>query len=320
MKTTHTQPHVFVVIVNWNGKNDTLTCLASLKKLNAHFGKTHGKQNSKFEVVVVDNGSTDDSARVIQEKHPWAIILTTGENLGFTGGNNVGIRYALREEADYIWLLNNDTIVDSGALSVLNAFEDSASGIAGSKIYFAPGKEYHRDRYSPRERGRVFWYAGGVIDWANMYASHRGVDAVDNGQYERLEQTPFITGCSMMVKRGVFEKIGLLDDRFYLYLEDVDFCLRAKKHGYSLWYVPSSIVWHVNAGSSGGSGNPLQDYYITRNRLLVGFRWAPMRTKMALLREAMGMLSGPNPIKRKAILDALLGKWGKQYEPKKNKN
>ncbi|MBU1327463.1 glycosyltransferase family 2 protein [Patescibacteria group bacterium] len=312
MKTTHTQVRVFVVIVNWNGKNDTLTCLSSLLSIN--------KEKVRLHVIVVDNGSTDDSVRGIQEKHPWVKMLTTGENLGFTGGNNAGIRYALREGADYIWLLNNDTIVDKDALSILRAFEDPGAGIAGSKIYFAPGKEYHKDRYSQSERGKVFWYAGGIIDWANMYASHRGVDAVDEGQYDRLEQTPFITGCSMMARRGVFEKIGVLDDRLYLYLEDVDICLRAKRHGFSLWYVPSSIVWHVNAGSSGGAGNPLQDYYITRNRLLVGFRWAPIRTKAALLREAVRMLSGPHPIKRKAVLDAFLGKWGKQYEPKKHKN
>jgi len=190
-------------------------------------------------------------------------------------------------------------------------------GIAGSKIYFAPGHEYHKGRYTQKEQGKVFWYAGELVDWDNMYASHRGVDEVDTGQYDTEEETPFITGCSMMIARNVLETIGLLDEKFYLYLEDLDYGLRASRAGFRLLYYPKSVIWHLNAGSSGGAGNPLHDYYITRNRLLVGLRYAPIRTKIALIREALGFLYGKNPEKKRAVTDFFFGKFGKQYEPKK---
>ncbi len=301
--------HVAAVVVNWNGKDDTVVCLTSLKKIR--------KPGVKFTAIVVDNGSTNDSVSIIKNAHPWVTLVTTGKNLGFTGGNNVGIKKAMAVGADYVWLLNNDTIVDPGVLSFLSAFEDKTVGIVGSKIYFAPGHEYHKDKYKPDEKGKVFWYAGGLVDWKNMYASHRGVDEVDHGQYDEVVDSPFVTGCSLIVRREVVEKIGVLDDKYFLYTEDLDFCLRAKRAGWRLLYYPESVVWHVNAGSTGGAGNPLHDYYLTRNRLLVGMRYAPLRTKVALLREAVGFLSSPSAVKRQAVRDFLLGKLGKQYEPRK---
>ncbi|MFZ5845083.1 MAG: glycosyltransferase, partial [Patescibacteria group bacterium] len=262
--------------------------------------------------------STNDSVVVIKKAHPWVTLIETGTNLGFTGGNNVGIKKALNDGADFVWLLNNDTIVDKKALSILAPFQkDPRVGVAGGKIYFAPGFEFHHDRYRPRERGRVIWFAGGQVDWANMYVSHRGVDEVDRGQYDQITETPFITGCSMMVARQVFDRVGLLDDKFYLYLEDFDFCRRASRVGFKLLYVPTSVIWHVNAGSSGGAGNPLHEYYLTRNRLLVGIRYAPLRTKLALLREAGKFLLTGSSVKKQAVVDFFLGRFGKQYEPQK---
>lgn len=301
--------HVAAVIVNWNGKKDTIACLASLKNVR--------RQNVKLTVVVVDNGSTNDSVAVITKAHPWVTVVETGKNLGFTGGNNIGVKKALAKGADLVWILNNDTIVDTEVLSFVDAFEDRTIGIVGSKIYFAPGHEYHHDRYKDSERGRVFWYAGGLIDWKNMYASHRGVDEVDSGQYDAIVDTPFVTGCSLVVAREIIEKIGYLDDKYFLYFEDLDFCLRAKKAGWRLVYYPKSVVWHVNAGSTGGAGNPLHEYYLTRNRLLVGMRYAPKRTKAALLREAAGFLTGGSSVRKQAVRDFFLHKWGKQYEPRK---
>ncbi len=297
--------NIYAIIVNWNGKDDTLVCLSSLKKIRK-------RRDIHLSLLVVDNGSTNDSVAVIRQKHPEVTVLETGENLGFTGGNNYGMRYALDRNADYVWLLNNDTIVDPHVLDLTDAFR-GAVGVAGSKIYFASGHEYHRDRYSEKDRGRVLWYAGGSIDWANMYASHRGVDEVDAGQYDEASETDFITGCSMMISRGVLEKIGLLDDAYYLYYEDLDYCLRAKKAGFRLVYYPQSVLWHVNAGSSGGSGSPLHQYYQTRNRLLVGVRYASARTKIALFRESIRFLIHGSDIQKKAVCDALIGKWGKQY-------
>lgn len=295
--------NVAIILVNWNGKQDTLSCLASLGKFKV--------KSLKLKVIVVDNGSTDNSAEVIREKFPDVEIIETGKNLGFTGGNNVGIRHALRWGADYVWLVNNDTVVDKSALvALLEAFGDTSVGVVGSKIYFLSGHEFHKDRYRKEDGGHVLWYAGGLIDWQNMYASHRGVDEVDTGQYDAVMETPFVTGCSMMIKKQVFEKIGLFNEKLFAYLEDLDFCLRASHAGYKLLYAPESIVWHKNAGSS-GAGSDTHQYYMTRNRLLVGMCYASLRTKCALTREAIRfVLKGPS-IYRKAVIDAMLGRWGK---------
>lgn len=297
---------VAIIIVNWNGKSDTLACLASLGKLKAQSASWWRKS----KVIVVDNGSTDNSVAVIRKEFPSVEVIEKVENLGFAGGNNVGIRRALESGADFVWLLNNDTNVDENSVtSLIDACNERNVGIAGSKIYFAPGCEYHKERYADKDRGHVLWYAGGLIDWKNMYASHRGVDEVDEGQYGAVEETPFITGCSMMVKKEVFEKIGLLDEKFFAYLEDLDFCLRAKQMGYKLLYVPQSIIWHNNAGSS-GVGSELHQYYMTRNRLIVGMRYAPMRTKFALVREAIRSFITGSPIDKRAVEDWVFGRFG----------
>ncbi len=295
---------VAIILVNWNGKDDTLPCLASLQKLTTY--------NLQPTTIVIDNGSTDDSVAVIRKKFPEVEVLETGENLGFTGGNNVGILRALEKGVDFVWLLNNDTITDKNALlALIDGFKEPTAGIAGSKIYFAPGREYHRERYKEKDRGRVLWYAGGLIDWNNMYASHRGVDEVDRGQYDMTQETPFITGCSMMVRKEVFDRIGLLDEKFFAYLEDLDFCLRARQAGYKLLYVPKSVVWHVNAGSS-GVGSDTHQYYMMRNRLLVGMRYAPVRTKLALVREAIRVVFIGPSAHRKAVVDAMTWRMGKR--------
>lgn len=298
--------HVALVIVNWNGYEDTNTCLRSVRKLNT--------RGITLTTIVVDNGSTNDSVRKISAAHPWVTMLQLPDNKGFSGGNNVGMKYAYLHNAEYIWLLNNDTFVDPDALKLVEAFTSDDVGIAGSKIYFAPGHEFHKDRYEKAELGHVFWYAGGLVDWGNMYATHRGVDEVDIGQYDQTEETAFVTGCSMMIRRSVIEAVGYLDDKYFLYLEDLDFGLRAKQHGFRSQYFPESVVWHVNAGSSGGAGKPIHDYYFTRNRLLLGMRFAPMRTKLALIREAVRFLRDPKIEKRQAVMDALLGKFGKRHE------
>lgn len=275
---------IAILILNFNGKKDTLECLESIYRALEF-------KSLKVLVVVIDNGSTDNSIAAINKKFSQVKVIENKKNFGFAEGNNVGIRYALKNKFDYVLLLNNDTLVKKDFLVQLIkvAKKSKKTGIISPKIYFASGNEYHKDQYKEKERGKVIWYTGGIIDWDNVLTSHRGVDEVDKGQYEKIEKTEFATGCCMLIKRKVFEEVGLLDKKYFLYLEDVDLCHRAKQAGFKIYFVPQAIIWHKNASSS-AVGSSLQDYYLTRNRLLFGMKYACLRTKLALLKEGFQLL------------------------------
>ncbi|MCL5069287.1 MAG: glycosyltransferase family 2 protein [Actinobacteria bacterium] len=296
---------IAIVILNFNGEKDTIECLKSISKLS--------RDNYHLSVIIVDNGS--DSEFVIQNSE-FRIndlkIIKNSKNLGFAEGNNVGIEYALNNGSDYVLLLNNDTIVDKNLINELlkTAELNGKNGIIVPKIYFAPGSEFHKQRYKKEELGKVIWYAGGIIDWKNVLGFHRGVDEVDKGQFDNVEETEFASGCCMFVKKELFKKIGMFDNKYFLYYEDGDFSERAKKAGYKIIYTPKAYLWHKNAGSAGGSGSDLQDYYITRNRLLFGLK-APFRSKLALFKESLRLIINGRPWQRQGILDFYLAKFNK---------
>ena len=293
---------IAVVILHYKGQKLTRKCLASVAELK--------KRGFELEVVVVDNNPRQKLTGVKRACQNLTLIKTKG-NLGFTGGNNLGIEKALSLKADWVLILNNDTIVDRDLMIELIKFskKNPQVGVIGPKIYFAPGCEYHADRYKPHERGKVFWYAGGLIDWTNVLASHRGVDEVDRGQYDQAGETQFVTGCAMMVSSQVFKKTGLLNDEYYLYLEDSDFCQRAKRAGFQVFYAPKAKLWHVNAGSS-QVGGELHDYFLTRNRLLFGLTYAPWRAKLALIKESAKLLLAGRPWQKTAVKDFYQRKFG----------
>ncbi|HSX40598.1 MAG TPA: glycosyltransferase family 2 protein [Candidatus Saccharimonadales bacterium] len=301
-----------VIILNFNGEKDTVSCLQSVAKID-----TGGLDVS---IIVVDNGSKEGSAQYVQ-KHAKDIdfgkihfeLLKTGKNLGFAGGNNVGFKHALENGNDYITILNNDTLVDEKFLTELVRVLDSESkiGIVGPKIYFAKGFEYHRDRYSDKEKGKVFWYAGGIMDWDNVVGKHRGVDEVDHGQFDKIEETDFVSGCCMMIKKEALEKVGLFDEKYFLYYEENDLNQRVRKAGYKIIYAPKAVIWHLNARSAGGSGSVLQDYFIARNRMKFGMTYASFRTKLALLRESLRILKSGRQWQKTGIRDYYLQKFGK---------
>lgn len=262
-----------IIILNWNGLKDTLECLDSLK----------ASKSDRHSVYVVDNASKEPEADVISKKHPWVKVIKNDSNLGFSGGNNVGIKAALRDGAEYVILLNNDTVVDSDIFKVmaqdakLNKFD-----VASPKIYFYGGREYHPVPKS--EQGKIIWYAGGVLDLANIIATHRGVDEFDHAQFDNAEQTDFATGCCMLIHKNVFESIGFLDDSFLAYYEDNDFCRRSVSKGFKVGYIPGSHLWHKNAGSTGGSGSTTQNTILAKSRLRFALKHAPFRAKLALIR------------------------------------
>ena len=284
---------VAVIILNYNGLANTLDCLNSLKKCQI--------QGNQVDFIVIDNNSSDGSKKVLGTLDNIHLIPNP-QNLGYTGGNNTGIRYALRSKPDLILILNNDTLADKNLIvNLINAARNA--DIISPKIYFAKNFEFHKDRYKKDELGRVIWYAGGKIDWSNVIGRHAGVDEVDKNQYDTRSPVDFATGACMLIKRQVFEKIGLFDEKYFLYLEDMDFCVRAQKAHFKIIFEPKAILWHKNAGSVGGSGSDLQDYFITRNRLLFAVKFARLKTKIAVFRQVLTQVA--DPIKRKALIDFL---------------
>ncbi|MBI4039709.1 glycosyltransferase family 2 protein [Candidatus Daviesbacteria bacterium] len=282
---------VFVIVLNFNLKKDILDCLSSLNKLSV--------VSCQLSVVVVDNASADGSPQAIKEQFPKVALIENKQNLGFSGGNNVGIKYALEQGADFVLILNPDTVVDENLVDELQAAtrRHHKVGIFGPKIYF----------YIPDIQ---IWYAGGQLDWDNILASHVGVDQIDKGQFSKEQATDFVSGAAMFVRREVFDKVGLFDERYFLYYEDSDLCIRAQQAGFDLIFTPRAFLWHKNAAAT-GLGSPLQDYYITRNRLLFAQKFARFRARFALFRESLKFLFGTNSTKRRAVVDYYLGRFGK---------
>ncbi|HBL51761.1 MAG: hypothetical protein A3D24_01705 [Candidatus Blackburnbacteria bacterium RIFCSPHIGHO2_02_FULL_39_13] len=295
---------VFVIILNWNGKKDTHECLKSVQKLtNVGF---------QLSVVVVDNGSKDGSVRSIKKQFKDIAVLENKENLGYVGGSNVGVKHALENGADFVMVLNNDTTIKEDLiikfLEAADTYKDV--GIFSPKIYFAKGFEFHKERYSEKETGRVLWYAGGVVDWKNIFASNYGVDDTDIGQYSSERKIDFATGACIFARREVFEKVGLFNEKYYLYLEDLEFSQRAKNAGWKILFVPDAVIWHKVSQSS-GIGGSLNDYFITRNRLLFGLKYAGIRAKIALIRESIKLLFVGREWQRRGAKDFYLARFGK---------
>ena len=155
--------------------------------------------------------------------------------------------------------------------------------------------------------GKVIWYSGGEIDWGNVYGKTRGVDEVDGGQYDTMEKTDYATGTCMFIRAKVLKDVGLFDEKYFMYYEDTDLSMRLIKSGYGVFYVPSSVIWHKVAQSS-GIGGDLNDYFITRNRLLFGIKYAPLRSKIALIKESLRFTISGRKWQRTGVHDFYLRK------------
>lgn len=298
-------PQVMIIVLNWNGLNDTLDCLESLEQLDY--------QN--YKVVVVDNGSVDGSVPVIRERFPGVAIIENGENLGYAGGNNVGLRHALRQEADYALLLNNDTEAAPDflwrLLEVTQA--DLQVGVTGPVIYYYDQPE-------------VIWSAGGVIDWRRGDARMVGLNERDVGQFgNEPREVDFVSGCAMLVRRAALEQVGLLDERFFAYHEEVEWCVRMRQARFKIVHVPRARLWHKITPEH-RAASPLVHYYMTRNRLLflkiTGAGWKAwlytlfadyMRTLISWsVRPRWQHKREQRRAMVQAIGDAWRGRWGRQ--------
>lgn len=298
---------IAIIVLNWKQPKLTIETVKSLLKIKS--------TDFDYQIIIVDNNSPDNSFDLLEKsfsKNSKVTVKQTASNLGYVGGNNFGIEFALKKKFDFILLINNDVLVDKNFLAELHHASLTGNyGIAGPKIYFAPGHEFHKNRYKKSDLGKVIWSAGGHMDWNNIIGSNIGVDEVDKNQHNATLINPdFLSGCCLLIKSSVFKKIGLLDSNYFMYLEDVDFCQRAKSNGFTLAYIPKSVIWHINAGSS-SSGSSLQDYFITRNRLIFANRYTSLRTKLALFRESLRHLFSNNSHKKQAVIDFYTHNWGK---------
>lgn len=237
---------VGIIIVNYNGLKDTIECINSIKKI----------KYKNYEIIVVDNNSTDNSQYYLKKIFSDDItLILNNENLGFSGANNVGIKYALDMNCEYILLLNNDTEVEEYFLNrMIECSINNNNSIVSPKIYYY--KEYN-----------TIWSAGGDIDWKKGVTYHYGVDKIDKGQYDVERQINFATGCCMLINKDTINKVGYLSEEYFLYYEDTDYCIKARSKGINIMYTPKANIWHKVSSSTGGAYSPLTLYYSTRNRL-----------------------------------------------------
>jgi GT2 family glycosyltransferase len=293
-----------IITINYNGLADTIDLLESLKKAKK-------EPYLNVQVYVIDNGSSDDSIDVLSRRFPEIRLIQSPTNLGFSAGNNLGIKVALKEKADWIMLINNDTLIDKSLFKNIykSPLQDKKVGVLGGLIYFAKGFEFKK-KYKKEDLGKVIWFAGGKLDWNNIYGSHYLVDKVDNEDSKEAYSTDFITGAFLLTRFDVLKKTGIFDEDYFMYLEDVDLCYRIQKKGFKTLLDPSLKIWHKVAQSS-GIGSSLNDYFLTRNRLLFGLKYATFRTKFALIREAVKKLFIGSVAQKTAIKDFFTGNLGK---------
>jgi len=265
--TIYMKNRTAIIIVNWNGYADTFECLASLAHID--YQACH--------IYVIDNGSADGSLQKLNAAYgnnSHVTILDGKENLGFAGGNNFALREALKEQEqpfEYFLLLNNDTVVDPVFLSALvdGMEKNPRLGIAGPKTYFAGTKR--------------LWFIGGRVNWLKNKGLHLHYDEEDKGQFDALETIPadFVSGCALLIRRSVIEKIGLMDERYFLYYEDGDWNCAAHKAGWDIAVIPRSVIWHkVSRSTKAGSFSYI--YYHVRNGAMLAQKFSTPLSLAAL--------------------------------------
>jgi len=273
---------VVVILVNWNRPQDTLKCIRSLEL----------SDYPSFTTVVVDNGSADNSIALLKQV-ARIVLIEAGNNLGFTGGNNLGIKYALEKNTDFVLLLNNDTLIASDALSKMVAVAESDKniGIVTPKILFHP-------------RHDLIWAAGTKYYGWCMTSRLTGYKEKDIGQHNRERDIAWATGCAMLIKKEVLNNIGLLNDKIFAVGEDLDYGMRAIKHGDQIRYVPGAVVWHKESASSGGHDAPQYVYYQTRNLVIFQRHWAGNLFHLAIAQAVAILHFG-----KRIFLLSCRGKW-----------
>lgn len=241
-------PKVFVITLNWNGKQWLDDCLASVLAMDY----------PDFETVMVDNGSTDGSVEHVQRSFPSVHIVETGSNLGYARGFNAGLAYVAARGTDYFLIMNNDTVIDRMALSALvtTALAEECAGFVTGKVYFF-------------DQPDTFQSVGKMEDPITWNGNHIGGFERDMGQYETVEERVFLDDIFTLVDRRVYDEVGGYDPQFFLQAEEFDWQARAKKKGWRFYYTPRAKLWHRVSMSMGGLGNPIGRYFDVRSPMVV---------------------------------------------------
>jgi len=269
------------IIKHMNEKIAVITVLYENYIILPDFLNSFKKQASdNFHIFLVDL-----SINKRKIKLPSLVTLLPSINKGYAYGINLGIKEALSKQFSRFCVINSDIYVASNFIeSISESLDKHPSSLIGGKIYYASGYEYHKKRYAQKDLGKVLWYAGGINDWDNCLTKHRGVDEVDIGKYDICEETDFITGCLMCFDASVVSQIGLWNESYFLYFEDTEYCERAKRANIALYFDPNIILWHKNAQSTKGSGSELHQMYQKKNQLRFGLKYAPLKTRLHLLK------------------------------------
>lgn len=232
---------VAAVVLNWKKPEATIACLDALGDCKA---------------VVVDNNSGDDSLEVIRKIRPDVPLFALAENCGYAGGNNAGIAWALAQKCEWILLVNDDVVLAPGSVQALIEIGQShpQAGFVGPLVLHARPEN-------------LIQSAGGWMD-ARWRSGHRGENQLDRGQFQQVENVPWLSGCALLVRSQMIREIGLLDERFFLYQEELEWCLRGRKAGWKALFVPQAKVWHAGANPD-AEPNPYVTYYMTRNHFLL---------------------------------------------------
>jgi len=256
------------IIVYYNHPEALSDFLQSLKKNN----------DSDFKLFIADlTGSLE-----LKTELPFSYEVIKGKNKGYSYGVNLGLRQALTQDYSEFTVLNYDVFVSSTFVKQIKLRFQTANAFGG-KIYYAPGHEYHHDRYQKHDLGKILWYAGGSIDWNHAIVKHLGVDEIDTGKYNELTKTEFIAGTLFSFNKKVVDRVGWWDEGFFLYYEDTDYSVRIRKYGFELYYDPRIVIWHRNGATTGGAGSKFQEKVQERSRLRFGLKHAPWRTKLHLI-------------------------------------
>ena len=255
---------ISVILVNYNGLQYNDACITSLLQ---------SEGCGRIQIIVVDNASTDDSFRQLQEhwgEHPQVLLLQAGDNFGFAKGNNIGIRRALEENPDYIMLLNNDTVIEPDAIAQMVRLQKEKGGMITPKIKYA-------------DRPDIIWSAGGEFSRILKKSRHIGLNKPDGSAFDEDRQCSFTTGCCFLMSRVVFEQMGYLDERFFLYYEDNEYSFRARSRQITIWYCHSAVVYHKVNGATLGNEKAANAYYIARNWLICARQYLGMEYGLFLI-------------------------------------